>query len=81
MHSLVSHINVLILAYQFLSGSKSAKGDAVVLIGSSDAGKTCLFYRLGLDSMPTTVTSMVVNEEVIQVDVCSVCDKRLDWCV
>lgn len=54
------------------SGGRSGRsgrrrGDAVVLLGPSAAGKTALFYRLFKNTFPESVTSMEVHEREVVV--------------
>jgi len=57
-------ILVTVVLIKLLSGS-SSRGNAVLLIGLSDAGKTVMLCKLLSDKVVKTMTSMKQNEELL----------------
>jgi hypothetical protein len=60
---------VLLIALYFIYSilfSKKQKKDTLLLLGTMNSGKTCLFYKLKTGNICKTYTSTKVNDEVFE---------------
>jgi hypothetical protein len=62
-------IAVLLIALYFIYSilfTKKQKKDTLLLLGTMNSGKTCLFYKLKTGNICKTYTSTKVNDEVFE---------------